>query len=180
MDQVDKNISDIDSIFTEPINKIISAIVGAFTDPVITFPHPEGWGDDVPNWIRDIIVLERLEMIMDALKGAEMTATDAEVCHYLFTVSLADRLSIYWNDIWGYVTTKVYRKWGQPRISGDLMVASLTDNQMKDLERLKKWIYYHIKTRDEYQPTFYNRSIRKQKWEEMTSKIVPLPLMFDF
>jgi hypothetical protein len=165
----------------EIINDAIYRVVRAFTDPVIAFPVPTGFREhfEVPKWDRNIIVLERLEMAMGALRGEEVTATDAEAAFYLFTASLANRLNIYWGDIWGYVTTKLYRKWGYPQISGDLMVVSLTDDQMRDLNRLKRWIRYQIEARDEYRPTFYNRSVMKSQWDRMTGEIALLPLMFE-
>jgi len=66
------------------IEKGISDIVGVFTDPIIVFPG--GWGDTLPEWLKNAITLERLEMNMRALKGEEMT--DAEACAYLFTAAL--------------------------------------------------------------------------------------------
>ena len=55
------------------VEKGISEIVGVFCDPIIVFPG--GWGDSLPEWIKTAITLERVEMIMRALKGEEMTGT---------------------------------------------------------------------------------------------------------
>ncbi|TET41622.1 MAG: hypothetical protein E3J60_04110, partial [Dehalococcoidia bacterium] len=60
------------------MEKGISDIVGALSDPIIVFPG--GWGDSLPEWLKSTITLERLAMNMRALKGAEMTSTDAEAC----------------------------------------------------------------------------------------------------
>ncbi len=68
------------------IEKGISDIVGVFTDPIIVFPG--GWGDSLPDWLKTTITLERLGMNMKTLKGEEMTGTDAEACAYLYTASL--------------------------------------------------------------------------------------------
>ena len=67
------------------IEKGISDIVGVFTDPILVFPG--GWGDTLPDWLKETITLERLVMNMKALKGEEITGTDAEACAYLMTVS---------------------------------------------------------------------------------------------
>jgi len=37
-----------------------SIIVGAFTDPIIVFPG--GWGDTLPEWLKNAITMERLEV----------------------------------------------------------------------------------------------------------------------
>ena len=63
------------------VDKVISDIVGVFTDPIVVFPG--GWGDSLPDWLKGAVTLERLEMNMKALKGEEMTGTDAEACAYL-------------------------------------------------------------------------------------------------
>ena len=60
------------------IEKGISEIVGVFTDPILVMPG--GWGDTLPEWLKQAITLERLAMNMKALKGEEMTGTDAEAC----------------------------------------------------------------------------------------------------
>jgi hypothetical protein len=52
------------------IEKGISEIVGALTDPIVVFPG--GWGDTLPEWLKNTITLERLAMNMKALKGEEM------------------------------------------------------------------------------------------------------------
>ncbi len=39
----------------------------------------------MPDWLKNAITLERLEMNMRALKGEDMIGTDAEACAYLYT-----------------------------------------------------------------------------------------------
>jgi len=62
------------------MEKGISEIVGVFADPIIVFPW--GWGEDLPERLKDAITLERLEMNMKALKGEGMTGTDAELFRF--------------------------------------------------------------------------------------------------
>ncbi len=57
----------------QSVEKGISEIAGVFTDPIIVFPG--GWGDTLPEWLKNAVTLERLEMNMRALKGEEMTGT---------------------------------------------------------------------------------------------------------
>jgi len=68
------------------IDKVISELVDVFNDPILVFPG--GWGDTLPEWLKNAITLERLAMNMRALKGEEMTGTDAEACAYLYTAAL--------------------------------------------------------------------------------------------
>ncbi len=56
------------------IEKGISDLVGCLTDPIIVFPG--GWGDTLPEWLKNAVTLERLAMNMKALKGEEMTGTE--------------------------------------------------------------------------------------------------------
>jgi len=76
------------------VEKGISDIVGALTDPIIVFPG--GWGEDLPEWLKNAITLERLAMNMKALKGDKMTATDAEACAYLYTAALTQPMDHDW------------------------------------------------------------------------------------
>ena len=86
------------------MEKGISDIVGALTDPIIVFPG--GWGDILPEWLKDAIILERFEMNMRVLKGEEMTGTDAEACAYLNTASLTQPMDHDWAQIYLYIAGK--------------------------------------------------------------------------
>jgi len=150
------------------VEKGISEIVGALTDPIIVFPG--GWGDSLPEWLKSTITLERLVMNMRALKGEEMTSTDAEACAYLYTASLTQPMGHDWTQIYLYIAGKVYEKW-RTKESGvtmpdDIRVESIDDGQMRDLNRLKAWLYQRRTTirldRD--------RTERRQKKEEKAAK----------
>ena len=67
-------------------DKGISELAGVFTDPILVFPG--GWGETLPEWLKGAITMERMIDNMKALKGEEMTGTDAEACAYLYTASL--------------------------------------------------------------------------------------------
>jgi len=121
------------------LEKGISDIVGVFTDPIIVFPG--GWGDTLPEWLKHAITLERLEMNMKALKGQEMTATDAEACAYLYTAALTQPMDREWGQIYLYIATKTYRRWGKGKMPADIVVDTLSDEHMQELKRLKEWLY---------------------------------------
>ena len=125
------------------LDKGISDIVGVFTDPILVFPG--GWGDSLPDWLKGAITMERLIENMKALKGEQMTGTDAEACAYLMTVSLTQPMDSDWSEIYLYVAGKVYEK-HRTKESGvtmpeDIRVDHLSDYQMQDLNRLKGWLY---------------------------------------
>jgi hypothetical protein len=121
------------------IDKGISEIAGVFTDPILVFPG--GWGDTLPEWLKGAITMERLEMNMKTFKGEEMTGTDAEACTYLMTVSLTQPMDSDWSQIYLYVAGKTCKRWNKSELPADIAVDSLSDNQLKELNRLKAWLY---------------------------------------
>jgi hypothetical protein len=121
------------------LDKGISDIVGVFTDPILVFPG--GWGDSLPDWLKGAITMERLMMNIGVLKGEAMTSTDAEACAYLMTVSLTQPIDSDWTQIYLYVSTKVCSRWKKVEVPEDIRVESLRDDQMQDLNRLKDWLY---------------------------------------
>jgi len=161
------------------IEKGISDIVGALVDPIIVFPG--GWGDTLPEWLKNTITLERLEMNMRALKGEEMTGTNAEACAYLYTASLTQPMDSDWTQIYLYISTKVSEKW-RTKESGvtmpeDVRVESLRDDQIADLNRLKEWIY-HRRTQVRLERDRAER--RQATQEEQARKKAEQPMLFEF
>ena len=157
------------------IEKDIYDIVGALTDPILVFPG--GWGDTIPEWLKNAITLERLTMNMKSLKGEAMTGTDAEACAYLMTVSLTQPIDSDWTQIYLYVATQTYRKWGKNEMPGDIAVDRLDDGQMRDLHRLKDWLY-HQRTRVRQERERAER--RQKKEEEVARSKAEQPVLFQF
>ena len=157
------------------VEKGISDIVGVFTDPIIVFPG--GWGDTLPEWLKNAITLERLGMNMKALKGEEMTGTDAEACAYLYTASLTQPMDHDWTQIYLYIATKTYRQWGKSEMPGDIAVDSLRDNQVSDLNRLKEWLY---RKRTTVRQDRERAERREKKEEEAARRKAEQPALFDF
>jgi len=157
------------------IEKGISEIVGVFTDPILVFPG--GWGDTLPEWLKNAITLERLGMNMRELKGELPTGTDAEACAYLYTASLTQPMDHDWAQIYLYIATQTYRRWGKNEMPSDIAVESINDDQMRDLNRLKAWIYHkRVKVREER-----DRAGRRQKrQEEAAAREAAQPALFDF
>jgi hypothetical protein len=157
------------------IEKGISEIAGVFTDPILVFPG--GWGDTLPEWLKGAITLERLEMNMKALKGEEMTGTDAEACAYLYTAGLTAPMDHDWSQIYLHIATQTYKRWGKSEMPADIAVDSISDYQMRELKRLKDWLY-HQRSRIRLER---ERTEREQRKEEETAKRkAEQPLLFEF
>jgi hypothetical protein len=142
------------------IVKGISDIVGCLTDPIIVFPG--GWGDTLPDWLKTAITLERMMRNMKSLEGEEPIGTDAEACAYLMTVSLTQPMDSDWTQAYLYVASQTYSRWGKGEMPADIVVESISDYQMGELNRLKSWLYrQRVKARQEK-----DRAERRQEKEE--------------
>jgi len=159
----------------ETIEKGISDIVGVFTDPILVFPG--GWGDTLPGWLKNAITLERLEMNMKALKGKEMTGTDAEVCAYLYTAALTQPMDHDWGQIYLYIAGKTYTRWEKTETPEDIWVESLRDDQMADLNRLKYWL---CQKRTQIRLDRDRADRRQKKEEEAARRKLEQPALFTF
>jgi hypothetical protein len=157
------------------IEKGISDIVGVFCDPILVFPG--GWGDTLPDWLKNAITLERLAMNMKALKGEEMTGTDAEACAYLYTAALTNPMDHDWTQIYLYIATQTYRRWGKNEMPADIAVDTLRDDQVSDLNRLKEWLY---QKRTQIRLDRDRAEKRQKREEEAAKRRAEQPMLFRF
>ena len=157
------------------IEKGISEIVGALTDPIIVFPG--GWGDTIPEWLKTAITLERMMGNMKALKGEEPTGTNAEACAYLMTVSLTQPIDSDWTQIYLYIAAQTYKRWNKGEMPADIAVDSISDYQVGELNRIKAWLYrQRIKARMEK-----DRAQQRQEKEKVEmAKKAERPVLFEF
>jgi len=153
----------------------ISDIVGCFTDPIIVFPG--GWGDTLPDWLKTAITLERMVGDMKALKGEEPTGTDAEACVYLMTLSLTQPMDSDWIQIYLHITGQSYKRWNKGEMPADITVDSISDYQLRELNRLKLWLYHQrVKASQEK-----DRAERRQEKEEVKAqREEEQPALFEF
>ena len=149
--------------------------MGCLIDPIIVFPG--GWGNSLPEWLKNAITLERMIGDMKVLKGEEPTGTDAEACAYLMTASLTQPIDQDWTEIYLYVTTKAFSKHKDCQVPDDIRVESLTDEQARDLNRFKDWLYHQrIKARLER-----DKAERREKREEAEAqREAERPALFTF
>jgi len=159
----------------ETIEKGISDIVGVFTDPILVFPG--GWGDTLPEWLKNAITLERLEMNMRTLKGEEMTGTDAEACAYLYTAGLTAPMDHDWSQIYLYIAGETYSRHNGNQVPDDIQVESLNDYQLRELNRLKVWLY-HKRTQVRQDKDRAER--RQEKEEAKAQREEEQPALFKF
>ena len=71
-----------------------------------------------------------------------------------------------WGQIYLYIATQTYRKWGKNEMPSDIAVDRLNDEQMRDLRRLKDWLYQK-RTQARIDK---DRAERKERKEEETEK----------
>jgi len=154
---------------------MVSDLVGTFTDPIIVYPG--GWGDTLPDWLKNAITLERLEMNIRASRGEEPTGTDAEACAYLYAAGLTAPMDHDWSQIYLYVSTRTYSRHKGSQVPDDIRVESLNDYQLGELNRLKAWLYQQrAKARQER-----DRADRRREGEEArTQKGIEQPVLFEF
>jgi len=153
----------------------ISDIVGCLTDPIIVFPG--GWGDTIPEWLKGAITMERMIEYMRPLKGEEPTGGDAEACAYVMTVSLTQPMDSDWTRIYLYVANQTFKRWYKGEMPADNVVDSISDHQMRELNRLKAWLYrQRIKVRTEK-----DRAERRRNREEaVAQREAEQPALFEF
>ncbi len=157
------------------VDTMIGDLVGTLTDPIIVYPG--GWGDSLPEWLKNAITLERLTDNMKTAKGEQPTGTDAEACAYLNTASLTVPMDGDWSQIYLYVAGKAYTRWQKSEMPDDIRVDSLTKEQMADLNRLKEWLYRRRTTaRQEVE----RNKRRQQKEGEVDRRKAEQPELFEF
>ena len=160
---------------TKSVDSMVGDLVGTLTDPIIVYPG--GWGDSLPEWLKNAITLERLVENMKTSKGWQPTGTDAEACAYLNTASLTMPIDSDWSHVYLYVAGKTYTRWHKGELPDDIRVESLTEQQMSNLNRLKAWLYSRrTTTRQEGEHT----ESRQEREEEIAKRKSEQPSLFEF
>ena len=116
-------------------------------------------------------------MNMRTIKGDEATGTDAEACAYLYTAGLTAPVDHDWGQIYLYVANKTYSLWRKNKVPEDIRVESLTDEQMRDLNRLKGWL---LRKRTQARIDRKRTERRERKEEETARRKAEQPALFKF
>ena len=152
----------------------IDDIVGALCDPIIVMPG--GWGDDLPEWLKKRVTLERLcENLLALKENRELTATDAEAACYLFTASLSAPIGSDWTQIYLYVAGGEMKDEIKAEMPADIKVEALTEYQWRELKQLKYWIYQQrVKhRRDKKRELRQEESqVQHEKTDELKTEVV--------
>ena len=157
------------------VNSMIDDLVGTLTDPIIVYPG--GWGDSLPDWLKNAITLERLAENMKETKGEQPAGTDAEACAYLNTASLTAPMDHDWSQIYLYVASKTYRRWHKSEMPDNIRVDSLNSQQTADLNRLKEWLH---RRRTTARQELERAGRRQRKEDEIAQKKSEQPALFEF
>ena len=129
------------------------------------------------TFLYDFLNSNDLSTDVTQIGAEEMTGTDAECCAYLYTAALTNPMDHDWGQIYLYIATKTYRRWGKHQMPSDIAVDSLSEYQLAELNRLKEWLYRkRTQTRLERE-----RAERRQKKEEEAARRkAEQPALFHF
>lgn len=117
----------------------IDDVVGALYDPIIVFPAG-GWENDLPDWIKPQITLERLIMNMKVMKDGGVPVGDTEALAYMYPRTMEAPMPEQWYRIYMYIFTQAM-KFKKTEVPEDLRSEKLTDYDMHQLDDLKRFIY---------------------------------------
>jgi hypothetical protein len=152
----------------------IGELVGALCDPIIVYPSP--WKDDLPDWIKPQITLERLVMNMKVMHDGGVPVGDTEVLVYIFPRTMEEPMSEQWMRIYTYVFTQAM-KFKKVEVPEDLRCESLSDYDMRELNDLKTWIYQkrvqHRKEKARAEPQANSQGKEENHEELKTEPVQP-------
>ena len=96
---------------------------------------------------------------------------------YPYAAALTQPMDHDWGQIYLYIATQTYRRWGKNEMPADIAVDSLNDYQLAELKRFKDWLYQQrTKIRLER-----DRAERRQRKEEGAAKRkTEQPALFEF
>ena len=82
-----------------------------------------------------------------------------------------------WEQIYLYVANKTYSRWRKNEVPEDIQGESLTDEQMRDLSRLKGWL---LRKRTQARIDRERTERRERKEEEIAKREMEQPALFTF
>jgi hypothetical protein len=93
------------------------------------------------------------------------------------TVSLTQPMDSDWTQIYLYVASHTYKRWSKGEMPADIVVESISDYQMQELDRLKTWLYgRRIRARVEKD----RAERREEKEQQGIKKKEEQPALFEF
>ncbi len=116
----------------------IGDLVGALCDPIIVYPSP--WKDDLPDWIKPQISLERLIMNMKVAKEGGVPVGSTEVMAYIFPRTMEAPMTEQWFRIYMHVCNEAMA-FKKVEVPEDLKSRPLDSHDIYELNGLKRFIY---------------------------------------
>ena len=159
------------------MDRAIEDLVGVFCDPIIVYPS--GWQDTMPGWIKERITIDRLLEQMKVTKGEEPTATDSEALAYIYPASMEFPMNHDWTQIYMYLASKVCGAEGKI-VPDDIKVETLTQEQERELRRLKDWIYQTRRRHRQEKAAGIRKERKEAAVKEQEEKVGVQASIFDF
>lgn len=153
----------------------VNDLVGAICDPIIVYPAG-GWENDLPDWIKPQITLERLIMNVKVMKEGGVPVGDTEVLAYIFPRTLEAPLSEQWVRIYSYVFNQAM-KFNKTEVPEDLKNEPLKDWDVRELNQLKAWIY---EKRVQHRKEKLRAERREEKEESKEKELATVPVQPSF
>jgi len=82
-----------------------------------------------------------------------------------------------WGQIYLYIATKTYKRWGKNEMPDDIAVDTIDDYQMAELNRLKEWLY---RKRTQARLERERAERRRRRKEEIARRKAKQPTLFQF
>ena len=101
----------------------------------------------------------------------------AETCAYLYTVALTQPMGHDWTQIYLYIAGRRHARWNKGEMPADIRLESLIDDQMRQLDRLKEWLYCR---RTQIREERDRAGRRERKEEEAARRRTEQPALFEF
>ena len=93
------------------------------------------------------------------------------------TLSLTQPMDSDWTQIYLYVASQTYKRWGKGEMPADIVIESISDYQTQELNRLKSWLYERrIRARVEKD----RAERREEKEEAKAQREKEQPALFKF
>jgi len=107
-----------------------SVISEVLTTPIVY--HPGGWEDTLPEHIKQKVLEQRIEMV---LNGGWDLATDAEVVCYLYTACLVQPFTSDWTNIYLYEVATLMPQVRQAVPDTPTELSDYLKSELRDLKR---------------------------------------------
>ncbi|MBI5806268.1 hypothetical protein HZA73_09500 [candidate division TA06 bacterium] len=103
-----------------------------------------GWAETIPSWLLDEIRSERLTLgLLNILDPGSSSVGDAELCAYLYTLSLRQPLTTDYTGIYIYLTATLMKRKDKSLVDfmEEKLKQGLTREEVRKLDELRNTIH---------------------------------------